>query len=128
MKKRKKGTGAKRSAARTARTPKAARACASRAPRGVFALAAECTIADIAPLQASLTRLLDHPSAVTLDVDAVQRIDTASMQLVAAFVRERESHGRRVEWRGNAPVFGSAARLLGLAPVLHLPESQEDRA
>jgi ABC-type transporter Mla MlaB component len=128
MKKRKQGTGTKRSAARASRAPKAARACASRAPSGVFALAAECTIADIAPLQVSLTRLLEHPSPVTLDVNAVQRIDTASMQLVAAFVRERESHGRQIEWRGSAPVFGSAARLLGLASMLHLPDSDTEQA
>jgi ABC-type transporter Mla MlaB component len=128
MKKRKQGTGAKRSAARTSRIPKAARASTSRAPSGVFALAADCTIAHIAPLRAGLAKLLKRPSAVTLDVNAVQRIDTASMQLVAAFVRERESHGRQVEWRGAAPVFGSAARLLGLAPTLHLPDSQDKPA
>jgi ABC-type transporter Mla MlaB component len=122
MKKRKKGSGAKRSTARPARVPKAARAATSRAADGVFALAAECTISDIAPLRAGLTSLLEHPSAVTLDIEGVQRIDTAAMQMVAAFVRERESQGRQVQWRGSAPVFGSAARLLGLAPMLHLPD------
>jgi len=110
---------------RSSRRPKAARAASRRPDHSVFALAAECTIADIAPLKASLAGLLEHPSAVTLDVAAIQRIDTASMQLVAAFVRERESHGHQVEWRGSAPVFGSAARLLGLAAMLHLPDSNE---
>jgi ABC-type transporter Mla MlaB component len=88
----------------------------------VFALASECTISEIAPLRAGLTSLLEHPSAVTLDIEAVQRIDTAAMQMVAAFVRERESQGRQIQWRGSASVFGSAARLLGLAPMLHLPD------
>src|SRR5690348_9706517 len=121
MKKRQKGTGAKRSSARTSRVPKAARAKARPAARGVFALAAECTISDIAPLRAGLASVLEHPSPLTLDIEAVQRIDTAAMQLVAAFVLERESQGRQVQWRGSAPVFGSAARLLGLASMLHLP-------
>src|SRR5262249_2236792 len=125
--KRKKGTGAKRSNARTSRSsaPRPARGVkrAGRAASGVFALAAECTISDIAPLQAGLAGLLEHPSAVTLDIEAVQRIDTAAMQMVAAFVRERESQGRQVQWRGSAPVFGSAARLLGLAPLLQLPDA-----
>ena len=95
---------------------------------GVLALAPECTISDIAPLQKGLTSLLEHPSSVTLDIEAVQRIDTAAMQMVAAFVRERESHGRQVQWRGSAPVFGSAARLLGLAPMLHLPDAADERS
>jgi hypothetical protein len=42
------------------------------------------------------------------------------MQLLAAFVRERESQGRQVQWRGSAPVFTNAVALLGLAPVLRL--------
>jgi len=149
MKKRKKGAGAKRdtrgTAARSAAPPKgraaalrSARAAApsararrvkrARGQTDVFALAPECTISDIAPLQAGLTGLLEHPSSVTLDIEAVQRIDTAAMQMVVAFVRERETQGRQVQWRGNTSVFGSAARLLGLAPMLHLPDCSDERS
>ena len=114
MKKRKQGTPVRpsRSARTRTRSPAA----------GAFALSAECTVAQSAALRSGLLKLLPKATPITLDVAAVKRIDTAAMQLLAAFVRERASRGRQVEWRGSTPAFTSAARLLGLASVLSLPE------
>ena len=89
---------------------------------GVFALSAECTVTAGAALKSSLLQVLEEPTPITLDVAAVRRIDTAAMQLIAAFVRERQAQGREVRWSGSAPVFASAARLLGLVAALRLPE------
>ena len=86
-----------------------------------LALAAECTVADAGSLKESLAGLLNEPQAVTLDVTALQRIDTAGLQLITAFVRERAGHGRPVEWQGTAPVLATAAQLLGLTSLLKLP-------
>jgi ABC-type transporter Mla MlaB component len=109
MTKRKKGTANHRS-----RTP---------SPRSeVFALSASCTVTESAALKSALLEILPEPTPVTLDVARLQRIDTAGMQLIVAFVRERESHGLRVEWRSMAPTFTSAAHLLGVASLLQLPE------
>jgi ABC-type transporter Mla MlaB component len=88
----------------------------------VFTLSAECTIAESAPLQADLSRLLDKDAPVTLDANELQRIDTAGMQVIAAFVRERNANGRQVEWRNPPPTLLSAARLLGLGALLGLPQ------
>jgi anti-anti-sigma regulatory factor len=89
---------------------------------GVVVLSADCTVAASAALKAGLLAVLQHPAAVTLDIASVQRIDTAGIQLVTAFVRERESIGLQVQWRGTGPAFTSAARLLGVAAALSLPE------
>jgi ABC-type transporter Mla MlaB component len=86
-------------------------------------VAAECTVADASSLKAGLAKLLDEPGTVTLDISAVQRIDTAGLQVIATFVRERESHGREVQWHGQAPAIANAARLLGLSALLKLPTS-----
>jgi ABC-type transporter Mla MlaB component len=86
-----------------------------------LALAAECTVSDAGSLKERLAGLLDEPQAVTLDITALQRIDTAGMQVITAFVRERAGHGRPVEWRGTAPVLANAAHLLGLTSLLKLP-------
>jgi len=88
----------------------------------VCVLSVDCTIAESAALKASLLEVMHEPAQVTLDIAAVRRIDTAGIQVIAAFVRERESLGLQVEWRGTAQVFTSAARLLGVASVLRLPE------
>jgi ABC-type transporter Mla MlaB component len=91
------------------------------AASSTLALAAECTVSDAGFLKERLTALLDEPQAVTLDVTALQRIDTAGLQVITAFVRERAGHGRPVEWHGTAPVLATAARLLGLTSLLKLP-------
>jgi len=91
------------------------------AARGEFAVAAECTVADASSLKTGLAKLLEDSGTVTVDISAVQRVDTAGLQVIAAFVRERASNGRQVQWRGNAPALSAAAQLLGLDALLKLP-------
>jgi ABC-type transporter Mla MlaB component len=91
-----------------------------RAGDGALTLAAECTVAEADALKAELARRLQEPEPVTVDVSALQRIDTAGLQLLAAFVRDRRTAGRAVAWRGRAPALESAAGLLGLHDMLEL--------
>ena len=86
-----------------------------------MALTAECLVSSASTLKESLAGLLDEPQAITLDITALQRIDTAGLQVLTAFIRERAGHGRTVEWRGTAPALTSAAQLLGLTALLRLP-------
>ena len=90
-------------------------------PATVLALAAECVVAGASALKESLAGLLDEPQPITLDITSLQRIDTAGLQVLTAFVRERASHGRAVEWHGAAPALTGAAQLLGLTSLLGLP-------
>jgi phospholipid transport system transporter-binding protein len=95
---------------------------------GAFAIAAECTVADASSLKSGLAKLLDESESVILDISAVQRIDTAGLQVIAAFIRERESQGRQVQWRGHAPAIATAAKLLGLGTLLKLPPAEVETA
>jgi ABC-type transporter Mla MlaB component len=90
-------------------------------PSTTLALAAECLVSEATLLKESLAGLLDEPLPVTLDISVLQRIDTAGLQVITAFVRERAGHGRTVEWQGNAPALTTAAQLLGLTSLLRLP-------
>ena len=90
-------------------------------PPATLALAGECMISEAGSLKQKLAALLDEPLPVTLDITALQRIDTAGLQVITAFVRERAGHGRLVEWQGAAPALASAAQLLGLTSLLRLP-------
>jgi ABC-type transporter Mla MlaB component len=119
MNKRKQGTATRVTRrGRAAKTPGAD--TEHKTGNGAFSIAAECTVADAGSLKAGLAKLLDDAGTVTLDISAVQRIDTAGLQVIATFVRERESHGRQVEWRGTAPALAAAAKLLGLSSFLKL--------
>jgi ABC-type transporter Mla MlaB component len=86
-----------------------------------LALTAECLVSGATTLKESLAGLLDEPQPVTLDITALQRIDTAGLQVLTAFIRERAGHGRTVEWQGTAPALTSAAQLMGLTALLRLP-------
>lgn len=91
----------------------------------MFALAAECTVADAGTLKSGLARLLDEAQTVAVDISAVQRIDTAGLQVLTAFVLDRMVQDRDVEWVGHAPALTAAATLLGLNSILKLPTAEE---
>jgi ABC-type transporter Mla MlaB component len=107
----KRSTQQRRAGAARAKTP----------PAAALKLAAQCTVAEADALKTALARLIAEATAVTLDVSALQRIDTAGLQLLAAFVRDRRAARRAVEWRGRAPALDAAAKLLGLHGMLQLP-------
>jgi phospholipid transport system transporter-binding protein len=91
----------------------------------MFALAAECTVADAGTLKSGLAKLLDDAQTVAVDISAVQRIDTAGLQILTTFVLDRMVQDRDVEWVGHAPVLTAAATLLGLNSILKLPTAEE---
>ncbi|MGH8289781.1 MAG: STAS domain-containing protein [Steroidobacteraceae bacterium] len=107
----------------TGRRAAAVRKPAAPAPADTpaLSLAAECTVAEADSLKTALLRLLQEPRSVSLHVGSLRRIDTAGVQLLAAFVRDRRAAGRRIEWRGRAPVLDAAATLFGLRGMLELP-------
>lgn len=83
-----------------------------------LALAADCRVAQIDELKAALSRMLSRVAPVELDASAVREIDAASLQLLAVFVRERQTNGRAVAWRGAGQPLIHAAHRLGLAALL----------
>lgn len=81
-------------------------------------LAPECTARNAEALRADLLGRLDSPSEVIVEAGAVERIDTACLQLLCAFVRDRTRHGRTTAWRGRSDVLVQAVALLGLGGTL----------
>jgi len=93
------------------------------APRGRAANSAgttfptDFTIAQTADVKKQLSRMLAQPAAVTLDLSAIRRIDTAGLQVLTAFIRERRAAGRPVECSGASESFTVTAQMLGLGAV-----------
>jgi ABC-type transporter Mla MlaB component len=117
---RKKQTRVKKKRARSGRARRAAAGRRGRNERSLL-LAAACTVAEADALKAQLAARLQESEPVTIEVSALQRIDTAGLQLLAAFVRDRRTAGRVVAWRGQASALEAAAGLLGLRDMLELP-------
>jgi anti-anti-sigma regulatory factor len=91
----------------------------ARPQRGrAFALPVEITIAEAGALKSRLQGLLDVAGPVSVDASATRRVDTACLQLLLAFVRDRQLAGKPVTWAATAPEFTATARTLGLAAAL----------
>ena len=90
-----------------------------------FALASHCTVKDAASLKAQLLTVAEVDADLTIDVSAVERIDTSTMQLLCALVHDRALRIQRVIFKGESQCWREAVRLLGVAQCLGLPGSQE---
>lgn len=86
----------------------------------IVVLGSNCSVKDAAALKSSLCAFANHGDAVTLDVSAVERVDTATMQLLCAFARDRSGRNQSVAWRGESAALQDAVRLLGVGALLGL--------
>ena len=64
---------------------------------------------------------VDAPLAV--DGSAVQRVHTASLQVLAAWWQARATHARNTRWAEVGEPLRAAARSLGLEPALGLADT-----
>jgi anti-anti-sigma regulatory factor len=78
------------------------------------------TIRNITAFQAELAELLDASGPVQIDGSGVERVDTATLQLLVAFVRELRAEARAVQWVDCSAVLRRAASSLGLESALSL--------
>jgi ABC-type transporter Mla MlaB component len=107
-------------AASPARSASASRAGkAARAGRAI-ALPEECLIASVPTLKAALLKRLGDGGSVKIDASSVQRIDSAGLQVLAAFARDRRAAGLAVEWLSVPESLAGAASLLSLTDALGL--------
>jgi ABC-type transporter Mla MlaB component len=86
-------------------------------------LSSNSTVKDATGLKAALLKVLDEPASVTIDARSVERIDTAIMQLLCAFVRDRAERNLPVTWSATPQPLLDAVRLLGVGSMLALPAS-----
>ncbi len=109
----------RKAARKTGRSTRAAKAVApKRKLTRPFALPADCAIASASALRASLLKRVSDVGTVQIDASGVQRIDTASLQVLAAFARDRRAAGLPVEWLGVPASLADGAQLLDLTDAL----------
>jgi phospholipid transport system transporter-binding protein len=56
-----------------------------------------------------------------LNGSAVARIDTAGLQLLVAFIRERRAANQPVDWQSVSAAVRDTASLIGVSAALNLP-------
>jgi len=85
---------------------------------GLVTLPGECQLAGIESLQQGLLAIQEHAEPVTLDVGALQRVDTATMQLILTFILDRATAERSVKISGSSPAWDEAVNTLGFSRLL----------
>jgi anti-anti-sigma regulatory factor len=78
------------------------------------------TIRNVTSFQAELAERLDESGPVQIDGSGVERVDTATLQLLAAFVRDLRAEARAIEWIDCSAALRRAAGCLGLESALGL--------
>jgi anti-anti-sigma regulatory factor len=84
----------------------------------VIELPVDCTLRHIGALKERLCGVSDEVQNITLDLRRLERFDTATLQLIAAFVRDHAARGANLLTCGNRPAWDEAAELLGLSAIL----------
>jgi anti-anti-sigma regulatory factor len=78
-------------------------------------------IAEVRTFQARLDKALSAGRAVVIDASRVDRVDTASLQLLCAFFRSSRAAGVKVRWKAPAEALCVDAAVLGVSALLELP-------
>lgn len=87
-----------------------------------IAIGPDLGIEAAADLKALLLPHLESKRSVSIDASAVERVHSASLQLLFAFVRDRDQAGRKTSIDGATKPLLDAARLLGMSAALGLDE------
>jgi anti-anti-sigma regulatory factor len=92
------------------------------APAGLR-LEASCTLRDSIDMQFQLLAVDFGDSDVLVDGSAVERIDTAGLQMLVSFAKHQASRGKPVRWAAVSAELSRGSQLLGLDDLLGLAQT-----
>lgn len=81
-------------------------------------------ISAVSDLYQQLNGALEKDGPVTLNAGAIERIDTAALQMFACFVQEVKKRHRDVSWKAPTEALLRSAHFLGMKQVLLLDENK----
>lgn len=87
-------------------------------------LAADLGIEHADALKDDLMVALATDQAVVIDGASVERLHSAAIQVLCAFVRDRQSAGLEVQWGSTSQCLREAAELLGVDRMLGMQLSE----
>ena len=92
-------------------------------PDSALQFAASLTIGDVGDFYEVCHQALDDSGPFILDAEAVEVIDGAGIQMIAACVKEAIEQGREVRWQSTSEALVRAARIMGVDESLSLNTS-----
>lgn len=76
----------------------------------------QLTIAQCSDIYTQLLTAMAEGQAVSIDISAIERVDTAGLQLLYGFQRDAEAQGLVTIWSEASNVFCDAVDTLGMDP------------
>ncbi len=122
-------TARKKDAPKATAAPRAKRDDKGSCQAGPVVLQPQQDIKSIAELQEQLGDAFGAGTDVTVDASRVEAIDTAALQLLAAFANSMREQSRSIDWKDPSPCFREMAELTDISSVLRLddgPASGDD--
>jgi anti-anti-sigma regulatory factor len=80
-------------------------------------------IADVASLYTKLLDTVAEGHQIKLNINGLERIDAAAVQMLYALNKELSEHGVKVLWTDPSEAFKTAVKLLGLADRMNIDEN-----
>jgi len=80
----------------------------------------ELSIANVAEWKSKLSSLLHESSPLTLDAEELSRVDTAAIQLLAAFTVKVQGSDMELHWSNPSEALKKTAQQLGMLDSLVL--------
>ena len=95
-------------------------------PTTVISFGKVLGISTVNELYCSLKQSLESGLTIELDASCVERIDTAALQLLCAFVGDSTSSRRRIQWRCPTQALIASAKLLQINGLLALTDCKSE--
>lgn len=80
-------------------------------------------IANVSDMYTRVLSGLAEGQSIQFDVSKIERIDTATVQMIYAFSKEAGKHGHVLLWQGASDAFVSSAKILGLATLMKMTDN-----
>lgn len=80
------------------------------------------TISNVAGLHSKLSKALETSSLIEIDVQSVEKVDTAGLQLLVALQQELSKSSGQLKWNKPSEVFTQAVAISGVASYLGFSE------
>ncbi|PIE25537.1 MAG: hypothetical protein CSA60_00180 [Neptuniibacter caesariensis] len=82
----------------------------------------EISIANITEWKTKFVNFSMEPTPLLLNAERLERVDTAAMQLMLAFVNKARAEDKSITWDKPSSAFLNMAKQLGLTDALQLTE------
>lgn len=90
----------------------------------VIGLGAELTIRSVREIKAMIDTRLQSGFDINLDAQALQKIDTAGVQMIYSLFKTLQKRSQVIHWQGVSPLINQAATKLGLPALVE--EASDD--